>query len=573
MNILLTPARIGAVEIRNRIVLPSMTTRAADAEGLVTEDTLAYYQARVAGGVGLITVEMASPEKAGRHRHHELGIYDDRFLPGLAKLTDLIHRGGAKASIQLGHGGGHTRRDICGEAPIAPSAIPHPVFEVTFETIVPEEMTTARIEQTKTAFVDAARRAQRAGFDCVEIHAAHGYLISQFHNAFENRRSDAYGGSLENRARFGLEILRAVKAAVPGMAVIYRISVEDFFPEGMPFAEGKQAAIWAAEAGADALHVTAGHYRSLPSAAMMIPPMSLPEATFLAYAAEIKTLVKVPVIAVGRLGDPATAAEAVTSGKADFIALGRTLIADPAWVNKLLRGEPARRCLACNTCVNEMRGGAKLGCVVNAAVGRERTFRNAAPVNGERIAVIGAGPAGLTYASLVAGHNAVTVFERAGAPGGAFRLAGKAPLFQEVEADERALTTYIDQLVRACLQKNVTFRFGIDVRRNPDLLFPFDRVVIATGARYRFGLGLLAKFLLNTGLARRPPLRNLFVRPALRDWFYFEARRGSDEDIRRLAGPGQTVVTIGDARKAGKSKDAIASAYAAALLEQIFLNS
>jgi 2,4-dienoyl-CoA reductase-like NADH-dependent reductase (Old Yellow Enzyme family) len=568
MNILLTPARIGQVEIPNRIVLPPMTTRAADAEGFVTDDALAYYHARVAGGVGLITVEMASPEKAGRHRHHELGIYDDRFLPGLAKLVDLIHRGGAKASIQLGHGGGHTRRDICGEAPIAPSAIPHPVFEVTFETIVPEEMTTARIEQTKAAFVAAAQRAQRAGFDCVEIHAAHGYLISQFHNAFENRRGDAYGGSLENRARFGLEILRAVKAAVPGTAVIYRISVEDFFPEGMHFAEGKQAAIWAAEAGADALHVTAGHYRSLPSAAMMIPPMSLPQATFLDYAAEIKTQVKVPVIAVGRLGDPATAAAAVAGGKADFVALGRPLIADPEWVNKLRRGEPARRCLACNTCVNEMRGGAKLGCVVNAAVGRERTFRDATPVKGERIAVVGAGPAGLTYASLVADDSAVTVFEREREAGGAFRYAGKAPLFQEVETDERALTAYIDDLVRACLHNNVTFRFGVDVRRNPDLLVPFDRIVIATGARYRFGLGPLVKFLLDAGLARRPPLRNLFARPALRDWFYFKARRGSDEDLRRLARPGQTVMTIGDARKAGKSKEAIASAFSAALLQQ-----
>ena len=567
MSILLSPARIGDVEIRNRIVLPPMTTRTADAEGFATEDTLAYYAARVAGGVGLITVEMASPEKAGRHRHRELGIYDDRFLPGLTKLVDTIHRGGAKASIQLGHGGGHTRVDICGEAPIAPSAIPHPVFEVTFETIVPEAMTKARIERTKTAFVEAAQRAQRAGFDCVEIHAAHGYLISQFHNAFENRRDDEYGGSLENRARFGLEILRAVKAAVAGMPVIYRLSVEDFFPEGLHLAEGRQAAVWAAEAGADALHVTAGHYRSLPSAAMMIPPMRLPEATFLDYAADIRTRVKIPVIAVGRLGDPATATDAVERGKADFIALGRTLIADPEWVNKLRRGEPARRCLACNTCVNEMRGGAKLGCVVNAMAARERTFLHATPPTGKRIAVIGAGPAGLTYASLVADHSAVTVYEREHAPGGAFRYAGKAPLFQDVEADERALATYIDELVRACMQKQVTFRFGVDVRQTPDVLAPFDRIVIATGARYRFGLGPLAKFLLRAGLGRRFPLRNLFSRPGLRDWFYFVARRGSGDDIRRLARLGQKIVTIGDARKAGKSKEAIASAFSAALLE------
>jgi 2,4-dienoyl-CoA reductase-like NADH-dependent reductase (Old Yellow Enzyme family) len=432
-------------------------------------------------------MEMASPETAGRHRRCELGIYDDRFLPGLKRLVDAIHRAGAKASIQLGHGGGHTRRDICGETPIAPSAIPHPVFEVTFETIVPEEMTKARIERTRNAFVEAARRAQRAGFDCVEIHAAHGYLISQFLTPFENRRSDEYGGVLENRARFGLEILRAVKTAVPGTGVIYRISVEDFFPEGLHEPEGQQTAIWAAEAGADAIHVTAGHYRSLPSAAMMIPPMRLPEATFLGYAAAIKTRVAVPVIAVGRLGDPAKATEAVASGKADFIALGRTLIADPEWVGKLRRGEPPRRCLACNTCVDEMRGGARLGCVVNAMAGRKLQFRDAAPPRSERIAVIGAGPAGLTYASLVADGNEVSLFEREPHAGGALCLAGKAPLFQAVEADERSLQAYIGELVRGCAQKGVTFRFNIDVGIAPELLAAFDRIAraIASGSAGR----------------------------------------------------------------------------------------
>src|SRR5213076_1994156 len=126
--------------------------RTADEEGYVTDDTVAYYLARAQGGVGLITVEMASPEKAGRHRRHELGIYDDRFLPGLTRLADEIHRGGAKASIQLGHGGGHTRRDICGEWPVAPSAVPHPVYEMTNETIVPEAMTRERITATTAAF-------------------------------------------------------------------------------------------------------------------------------------------------------------------------------------------------------------------------------------------------------------------------------------------------------------------------------------------------------------------------------------------------------------------------------------
>jgi dimethylglycine catabolism A len=564
LNILLTPARIGTVEMRNRIVMPPMTTRLADAEGFVTPDTIAYYRARVEGGVGLITCEMAAPERAGRHRFHELGLYYDRFLPGLTRLTEAIHAGGAKASIQLGHAGGHTRPDICGEAPIAPSAIPHLVQENTSATIVPEAMSKARIAETVAAFAAAAARARRAGFDCVEIHAAHGYLISQFHTPFENRRTDEYGGSLENRARFGLEVLRAVKAAVLGMAVIYRLSVEDYMKpgDGMPYAEGRQIALWAAAAGADALHIAAGHYRSRPSGALQLPPMAYPDGIWLDYAAGIKREVSVPVIAVGRLGDPAIAAAAIEDGKADFIALGRTSVAEPRWVAKIAKGETPRRCLACNTCINEMRGGARIGCVVNGAAGREALFADAAPRRGLAIAVIGAGPAGLTYAALVAEGNTVTVFERESQPGGSFRYAGKAPLFQEVEANPASFALYIERLVASCTEKGVTFCYGIPA--TPSTLPPFDRIVIATGARYRWRLGPLARALLDHGVARWPGLRALFSSPRFRDWFYYRARAATGERVRKTAPPGQEIVVLGDARRAGKSKDAIASAFFAA---------
>jgi dimethylglycine catabolism A len=566
MNILLTPARIGPIEIKNRIVMPPMTTRTADDEGFVTDDCIAYYMARVRGGTGLITVEMASPEKAGRHRRREVGIYDDRFIPGLRRLTDAIHGGGARAAIQLGHAGGHTRIDICGETPIAPSAIPHPVYETTFETIVPQEMSKARITETTAAFVAAAQRAQAAGFDCVEIHAAHGYLISQFHAPFENRRSDEYGGNLENRARFGLDVLRAVKRALPSTAVVYRLSVEDFFPGGLPYSEGRQIAIWAAAAGADALHITAGHYRSLPSAQIVLPPMTFPDATFLDFAADVKKHVGVPIIAVGRLGDPAKAEEAVNQGRADFIALGRTLIADAQWVEKVRRGEPVRPCLACNTCINEMRGGARIGCVVNGAAGRESLFDAPQAPLGKRIAVIGAGPAGLTYASLVADGNDVTVFEKAAQAGGAFRFAAKAPLFQEVEANARSFTRYIANLVAACEAKGVKFRWRTDATSASAALATFDRIVIASGAAYRFGLGAFVNWLVDAGMTRAPLVRRLFTSTALRNWFYYQARRGTAERFRHLPRPGQQIVVIGDAARAGKSKDAIATAFEAALL-------
>jgi dimethylglycine catabolism A len=565
LNALLTPASIGAVEIKNRIVMAPMTTRFADQDGFVTDNTIDYYMARVQGGVGLITVEMASPTRAGRHRRRELGIYDDRFLPGLTRLAAAIHAGGAKASIQLGHGGGHTRADICDDTPVAPSGVPHPVFEVTNETIIPKEMTLEDIAFTIAGFAAAAVRAETAGFDCVEIHAAHGYLISQFLNAFENLRTDAYGGSLDNRARFGLEVLAAVKAAVR-IPVIFRVSVDDYFPDGLAFAEGRQVAIRAAQNGADALHIAAGHYRSLPSAARMIPPMQYPDATFLSYAADIKKDVAVPVIAVGRLGDPKVAQDAIQSGKADFVALGRTLIAEPDWVVKLVRGEPPRRCLACNTCVNEMRSGTQLHCVVNAAAGNEARFAAAKPPQGERIAIIGAGPAGLTYASLVADANRVTVFERETTAGGAFRSAGKAPLFQEVVAEQASFDRYIEDMVAACMHKGVIFLYSVDVIKTPEPLANYDRIVVATGARYRFGLGKLPTLLLDHGAGRWPLVRSIFAQEWFRDWFYHTARRSTGEVARGVARPRQKIVVIGDALKAGKSRPAIASAFEAALL-------
>lgn len=242
------------------------------------------------------------------------------------------------------------------------------------------------------------------------------------------------------------------------------------------------------------------------------------------------------------------------------------MVADPEWVNKVARDEPVRRCLACNTCVNEMRGGAPLRCVVNGAAGRELAFLDAAPPRGERIAIIGAGPAGLTYASLVAAGNAVTVFERDLVPGGAFRLTGKAPLFQEVEASEASFATYIAELERACVQLGVTFRYGFDAARSPEVLDGFDRIIIATGARYRFGLGGLVTALLKRGAGRWPGFRRLFSAPWFREWFYFRARRGTAEAIRPLARSGQAVLAIGDAARPGKGKEAIASAFEAALL-------
>ena len=566
MTALFSPKRIGAVEIPNRVVMPAMTTRLADRDGFVTDATIAYFGARAAGGTGLITVEMASPEKVGRHRFHELGIYDDRFVPGLTRLTEALHARGAKASIQLGHAGGHTREDICGETPIAPSAVPHFVFELRGETITPLEMTQARIAETTQAFVAAAQRAQAAGFDCVELHVAHGYLLSQFMCPEENHRTDEYGGSIANRARLSLEILRAVKAALPGFPVIVRLNANDYFPNGLTFDDGLQFAKWAAAEGADALHVTAGHYRSLPSAHMMTPPMSCAEGIFLDYAAQVKAAVSVPVIAVGRLGNPEIAMAAVDTGKADFVALGRPLIADPDWVAKARGGVAVRRCLSCNKCVDEMRGGDRLGCVVNPAAASELEYaRGDARPRGERICVIGAGPAGLSYAALVADGNAVTVFDKASRGGGALRYAGLAPRFQNVEASQEALDAYVDALECACREKGVVLRYGTSISNVRDVARDFDRIVIATGARYRLGLGPLVTRLLAAGWGKSNLARRVFDPPRVRDWFYYRGRKSVRPKVGKLIE--KPIVIIGDAAAPGKTRDATVSAFKAALFK------
>ena len=563
---LFTPGRIGPLVLGNRVIMAPMTTRTADEDGQVTEDSIAYYRERAAAGVGLITVEMAAPERAGKHRHFELGICDERFVPGLRKLTDAIHDAGSKAGIQLGHGGGHTRVDVCGETPIAPSAIPHVVQEGHTETIVPEEMSIERIAQTVRAFADSAVRAQAAGFDLVEIHAAHGYLISQFLAPRENQRTDRYGGSLENRARFGLEILKAVLEAAPELAVTFRLNGFDYFDGGLDADEAVQVAVWAAEAGAHAIHVSGGHYRSQPSAAIMIPPMATPETPFLQYAARVRRSVNVPVIAVGRMGRPDQAIAAIENGDADFIALGRPLLADAHWVRKAREGKPVRLCLACNTCVDGMREGERLHCLVNPVAGRERSLGNEHPgFQNKRIAVLGAGPAGLTFAATAAAHNAVTVFEKSGLAGGALRLAGLAPKFQNVDANQGSLLRYIDSLVAECSERGVKFEYGWQLERHAAELAQFDHIVVATGAVYRAGMAPTIGSLLRLGLFRAWPFKRFAINPRVRKWFYEKARKPTRDRVAKWLPRDVPVTVIGDARVAGKSdaaiRDALFSTY------------
>ena len=496
-----------------------MTTRTADAEGFVTDDSIAYYMARVRGGTGLITVEMASPEKAGRHRRHEVGIYDDRFIPG---LTPAGRRDPSR------------RRQGLDPARPRRRPYPHRHLRRDADRAVGDSASGLRddVRDHHSGGDDqGAHRARRprpmspprsapeqAGFDCVEVHAAHGYLISQFHAPFENRRTDEYGGSLENRARFGLDVLRAVKAAVPGTRRHLSALGRRFFSTAAcRISEGRQIAIWAAQAGADALHVTAGHYRSLPSAQIVLPPMSFPDATFLDFAADVKKHVSVPVIAVGRLGDPATARSGGRKRQDRFhrarphagrrSAMGRESAAAASRSGAASPATPAStKCAAAPASAASS----------TAPPAARPLFAGAAPPHGERIAVIGAGPAGLTYASLVAdGNQRDGVRERQHEPAARSAMPAKRRCSRKSRPTNKASRAISAIWSAACAMKRR--EVPLRDRRRPRFRPCWRRSTassIATGAELSSSrLGRLATWMLERGLARAPGMARLFSTP------------------------------------------------------------
>ncbi|GIX47517.1 MAG: hypothetical protein KatS3mg131_1728 [Candidatus Tectimicrobiota bacterium] len=563
---LFTPICLRGVELRNRIVMPAMTTRLATPEGFVTPPLLAYYLARARGGAGLITVEMASPDPAGRHRAHELGISDERFVPGLQELTAQLKATGARVAIQLGHAGGHTRPDVTGLPPVAPSAVPHEVHEGDTRTVLPCELSKAEIQRLVEAFAAAAARAKRAGFDVVELHGAHGYLIAQFLSPLDNQRRDEYGGSLRHRARFALEVVAACRQQVGDFPLVFRLSADEYAPGGLTPAEAVEVCRWLQEAGVDALHVSAGCYRSQPSAAVMIPPMAYPEGVFLPLARAVKAAVRVPVIAVGRLHDPALAERVVAEGQADLVALGRQLIADPEWPRKVQEGrrDEIRPCIACNTCVDHMRDGHPLSCLVNPWVGQEGREVLKPVARPRRVLVVGGGPAGMEAARLLAlrGHR-VALYEQRPQLGGQLLLAAKAPLFQNVETRAEVLLRFVAFLARQLERAGVEVHLGQRVTPPQVARLQPEVVVLATGATYRLPF-LWLPWLLSCGWGRGRRWQRLLRQPWVKRLLFEVVRKPVAHLARPLRAAGLEVVCIGDCLRPGKTPEAMAAAAALA---------
>ena len=334
------PIAVGRLRLRNRIVLPPLVAWAAREDGIVSEYNLKHYA--TFQDVGLVVVEATAVSPEGRLSQRQIGAFDDGHLAGLTKLADVIHATGAVAAIQLHHAGGSTNLQNTFGLPLwAPSA-------VTRGKDLPQELTQGEIRRIIADFVAAAKRVVQAGFDAIELHGAHGYLVSQFLSPALNRREDEYGGSLANRARFALELFRAVQDAVGNECLVYmRLGVADGIADGLTIEEGQQVARWLGDAGMELLNISSG-VGGAPAAIDANSQWS----SIMQLAGAVKAVVDVPVIGVNGIKHPEQAEQALAEGVADLIAVGRAMLADPLWAKKALQEEHDQisLCRGCPRC-------------------------------------------------------------------------------------------------------------------------------------------------------------------------------------------------------------------------------
>lgn len=494
---LLSPGRIGTLELKNRLCQTAMGTNLANEDGTMSEESIGFYAARAAGGTGMLimgTLGVANP--VGRLQERQLWISEDRFIPGLKRLTDAIHRVGGRVCAQLNHGGVTSLYDMAEGRPILVPSLPRMskggAPQKNF--MLPEEIARSPAKPElkgppvfKEAdaddfawivdkFASAAARAVEAGYDAIELHAGHTYLINSFNSPHWNRRTDRYGGSAEGRSQLMKDVIEGIRARIGrDFPLQVKLNAEEyFFEENISLEDAKITARIAKAAGADAITVSASHNygvaRALLSSWMPETPNKL-----LPLAAAIREAVDLPVITVGRV-DPEAADRAIAEGQLDFLAQGRKQIADDQFANHLANGgkKAIRPCIFCYQCLSQSMMGLPLRCAVNADVGYEKDNLLAPADTPRKVVVVGGGPGGMEAARRLTlrGHK-VTLLEASGQLGGTARIAAiaYAPNGDFVEW----LKNQLDELG---VDVSLDTRASVEVIRQ---LAP-DAVIVATGA-------------------------------------------------------------------------------------------
>lgn len=475
---------IGDLTVKNRVVMPPMSSHFADSNGNATDQTVAYYRERARGGTGLIIFEATYATEPLGDRHL---ITRDDHIPALKRVTDAVHEAGGKIALQINP----SRGSVDGHNPVAPSetTVPEDASPVTLpgehENEEEAGKTARRITREEIAditdkFAEGVRRAKEAGFDAVEIHGAHGYLLHHFFSPRTNRRNDEYGGSVENRTRFAKELLAAGReAAGADFPMWVRISGSDFLEDGVGPDVSRAVAEELASGGSDAIHVSGGHTWNQGSGAYGYLTPTDERAMFAPLAANIRDAVDVPVITAGRINDIEVAAEVLNRGDADLIAMGRAHIADPHFVRKAQEGnlDRIRHCVGgLEGCREIAMSGSGIRCTVNPMAGLEHRISVEPADTTHQILVVGGGPAGMEVARVASerGHE-VTLCEQASELGGQLRWAKNAVSKWEYE-------TLIDFYETELDRDNVTVRLNEEVTEDGIERFDADEVVIATGS-------------------------------------------------------------------------------------------
>jgi 2,4-dienoyl-CoA reductase-like NADH-dependent reductase (Old Yellow Enzyme family)/thioredoxin reductase len=471
MENLFSPFGIKTVKLANRIVMPPLASFLLSEDGRITDVTIEHYRRRAAGGPAMVMMEACAVSPEGLVSPNQARIYEDRFIDGLSKIANAMKSEGAIPAVQIHHGGRQTSAKVIKRKPLAPSPLPCPTIRGDVEPL-----TIDGIEDLVQKFGDAAERAYQAGFELIEIHGAHGYLINQFLSNFSNIREDRYGGDIEGRTCFAKEIVMEIRKRMgQEFPISFKISAEEYVAGGLTTDESIKILNILVDAGVDVVQVSAGNDFT-PE--WICQPMFMEKACLVDSASQVRAALGIPVMAVGRINDPYVADEIIAKGQADLVCIGRGLLADPDMPRKAkeARFDEIRTCIACNTCMQSIFKRGRIECLVNPMLGREQEMAFIPTKTPKKVMVIGGGPGGLNVAWVAAkrGHD-VHIYEKRSALGGQL-LPGSVPghkaelrsliIFQKKQAEIYGVQCHLNHKVDEEDIKSV----------NPDV------IVLATGS-------------------------------------------------------------------------------------------